>query len=222
MQLKGRYVSLPLLTGLATGLLLSLLACGLIGESSPTTVPTPSATPTLTPTSLPTHPSTVSPQVESTPASTPVYLNESYNGRVFESADAWREKVREWEGRRPESPGLFDRLRGGRVGLRVSGELNGDAEIRNDKWKHCVVSSEIALATNLRTAEYVAWSKEHQGLTDSRPNTAFEEEDYEATVDGARQAAEEQVCEEYRTLCEERWGDRRKPWDGTKPPADGN
>ena len=217
MRLRTRYVSLHLLAILAAGFLLLLSACGLAGDSSPTATPTPPVTPMLTPTLPPTQVITGSPEVESTPVSTSPYLVESYKGRRFESADEWSEKVAEWEERRPESPGILDRVRGALVGLRVSTRLNQDAEIRNDKWKHCVIGSEIALAINLSTAEFAAWSKEFQDLTDGRPGTSFEEEDYEATVDGARQAIEEDGCKECLAVCEERWGDRRKPWDGTMP-----
>ena len=110
-------------------------------------------------------------------------------------------------------PGILQRLKGIRVGVEVSVQLNRDRSILNDKWKHCVVGFKVAMATSPRTADYVAWRKEHQDLTDGRPGTKFEEEDYDATVDGAHQAVQGEASD----LCEERWGKRDRRWDGTTP-----
>ena len=123
-------------------------------------------------------------------------------------------RVEEWEARSPEVPGLADAARGAAVGLGVLERLNQDEAVRNDKWKHCVVGFEIALATNLATAEYAGWLKEHQDLTDGDPTTSFDEDDYAATVDVARQAAADRRCEGCRDVCEQRWGDRHQPWSG--------
>ena len=102
--------------------------------------------------------------------------------------------------------------------LLVVGRLNQDGTVRNDKWLHCVVGSEIARVTSFQVADYVAWFKEFQDLTDTR----FESDDYTASVDGARQTTLERTCEECSQVCEDRWGDRYAPWDGTSPPAQRN
>ena len=182
-------------------------------EPAPTLTPAATALPTPAPTPTATSPSDTVIPLQQTPPSEieSVYLDERYRGRDFQSADEWGQKVREWQSRRPEFPGPLNAARGTIVGLQVSDQLNQDERILNDKWKHCVVGTEIALGTSLITSEYAAWSKEYQDLTDGRPTTGFDEDDYEATVDGARQAVQGQTCEESMDLCEERWGDRYKP-----------
>ncbi len=182
---------------------------GSVPDSSPTIVSTDSPTQTPIPTATP-SPTAV-------PRQSTVYLEETYKGKSFESAAEWRRKLVEWESRRPEHPGLLESARGAGTGRQVSGQLNRTLEIRNDKWKHCVAGSEIALATNVKTAEYAAWYKEYLDLTDGDPDTRFEEEDYEATVDGAYQVDTDPTCEDCADRCEERWGGRYQLWDGEKP-----
>ena len=214
-------------------LALLLLACGTQGrqdasgaEVSPADGLSP--IPTMAPTRLPaTTPLAGRTPVQQTPVSelpsvaASIYLREEYQGAPFKSADEWATIVKEWDDRRPQSPGLTAALRGALVGLQSSERLNRDAKTSNDKWKHCVVGFEIALAVGLPVAVYAAWSKEHQDLTDGRPDTSFDEEDYEATVDGARQADRPQASEERESICEERWGDRSAPWDGVRPRSNG-
>ena len=60
----------------------------------------------------------------------------------------------------------------------------------------------IAEGTNLETAQYIAWNKEQDDLTDCKISTHFEINDYEATVDGAKQAASADICEKY---CLKNW-----------------
>ena len=194
-------------------LTLGLLACDAL---QPATTRTPTPEPSSTPTSpSPTLAPTATAQSDD-PEPPPAYLTESYRGVKFESAEEWAEKVEEWERRRPESPGLSQWFRGFRVGLRTSLELNRDGGILNDKWKHCVVGFEVAQAASQGTAEYVAWRKEYQDLTDGRPGTSFEEEDYDATVDGALLLAQGETT----ASCDERWGDRNVAWDGISPPRE--
>ena len=183
------------------------LAMACLGCSSPTAVPSPTSSPV--PTFAP------SPTPDGGPGSDSVYLAETYRGAKFESAEAWNQVVTDWDGRRPETPGLIQRLKGIRVGAQTSAELNRDLGIRNDKFKHCVVGLEVAMATDPAVAEYVAWRKEHEDLTDGLPGTLFEEQDFRATMGGARYAAVEGAA----ALCEERWGARDRDWDGTAPPA---
>ena len=185
------------------------LAMVCLGCGSPTAVPSPTSSPV--PTLAP------SPTPDGGPGSAQVYLAETYRGAKFESAEAWNQVVTDWDGRRPETPGLIQRLKGIRVGAQASGELNRDPEILNDKFKHCVVGFEVAMATDLAVAEYVAWRKEHEDLTDGQPGTLFEEEDFRATMDGARHASVEGT----EALCEERWGAQDRDWDGTAPPESG-
>ena len=187
---------------------------------TPTVTPAPLPTPRLPPTPAPT--STATPRQTATPATAPpgdsqVYRTERYKGETFRSAAEWLAKVTEWQRRRPRASNVTAALKAASVGLLASQRLNLDSEILNDKWKHCVVGSEIAVATDQRTAEYAAWLKEHQDLTDGRLNTSFDEHDYEATVDGARQSEQSDSCDECQERCEERWGGRDTPWDGTKP-----
>ena len=151
---------------------------------------------------------------------------ERYNGEAFESEDEWTQKVREWELREPDSggflatvTGILERVKARRVGIQISDQLDSDEDIHNDKWKHCVLGAVIAQATSLSTAAYAAWFKEYQDLTDGVSGTNFEEDDYEATLDGARQSFQDQ-CDDCLAVCEERWGDRKESWNGTRPPFD--
>ena len=214
-------------------LALILLACGTQArQDAAGAEPSPAAglsqTPNVAPTPLPAAtPLAGRTPVQQTPSPEPpsvmasIYLRELYQGKPFGSADEWAAKLREWEDRRPDSPGFTAAIRGALIGLRTSEQLNRDASIFNDKWKHCVVGFEIALAVGLPVGEYAAWSKEHQDLTDGELDTSFDEEDYDATVDGARQADRAQESEEREGICEERWGDRSAPWDGTRPRSNG-
>ncbi len=188
--------------------LTTILAIACLGCSSLTAVPspTPSSVPTLAP----------SPTQDGGPGSTQVYLAETYQGAKFESAEAWDQVVTDWDERRPETPGLIQRLKGIRVGAQTSGALSQDLGILNDKFKHCVVGFEVAMGTDLAVAEYVAWRKEHEYLTDGVPGL-FEEEDFRATMDGALRASVEGT----EALCEERWGAQDRDWDGTAPPESG-
>ena len=160
-----------------------------------------------------------------TPVPSTIYLNEKYKGRPFESAAEWTEKVRSWEARRPESSGIlstlariFERATARRVASRVVRQLSQGPEIANDKWLHCIMGAEIAVATTPATAEYAGWLKERRDLTDGRPDTSFDEDDYEATVDGAFDSPAGGRYEANQEVCEERWGDRYSDWDGTTPP----
>ena len=198
-------------------------------EASQTGDPTPSATVTQTALQTATPPSTLTPITAASDAATSsrqtperesesIYLNERFKGDSFESADQWRAILGEWEDRRPESPQPLDVLRGTLIGLQVAGRLIQDSSVANDKWSHCVAGSEIARATSFQVADHLAWAKEYQDLTDGDPATAFDYDDYTATLDGARQATTGQTCEECSVICEDRWGDRDAPWDGTGPP----
>ena len=54
------------------------------------------------------------------------------------------------------------------VGLQAWDRLNRDERILNDKWKHCVVGFEIALAVGLPVAQNAAWNKEKEDISDGR------------------------------------------------------
>jgi hypothetical protein len=126
--------------------------------------------------------------------------------------------VKAWEDRRPRSPGFVAAARGAGLGLSVSSRLKQDRTLRNDKWKHCVVGAKVAANADTATAELAAWFKEYQDLTDGSSSTSFDEDDYAATMDGARLAVMAEACKDCSSACEARWGDRRRPWSGARPP----
>lgn len=159
-----------------------------------------------------------------------LFADERYQGRNFSSADEWSRTVREWEARRPPFPGPAKSAMAGTVGLRLTRQLDQDG-IRNDKWKHCKLGAEIAAATDKRTAEYAAWMKEYRDLTDGNSGSGFDEIDFNATVDGARQIkggtssptligktiGTALASKDSSEVCDQRWGDRYNSWDGTSP-----
>ena len=137
---------------------------------------------------------------------------------MFESAEQWSETLIEWDSRQRERPDTSEVIRAYSAALQLAQRASAEGDLRNDKWQHCMLGAGMALATDLKTAEYAGWSKERSDLADGRPDTSFEEADYEATVDGARLAVVEQLCYDCGNLCEVRWGNRRQSWDGTRPP----
>lgn len=165
-----------------------------------------------------------------------IYASESYHGQRFVSALAWSQKLEEWEAIRPDFPGPLASISGVIAASRLSKQVNQGREIRNDKWKHCIMGAEIAAITSVKTAIYAAWIKEHEDLTDGIKSTSFDEIDYQATVDGANQAENLTsrpsfgfgdgssgtgglgfACSGCAQVCDQRWSDRFKPWDGTLP-----
>ncbi|MFQ6028989.1 MAG: hypothetical protein ACE5Q6_16030 [Dehalococcoidia bacterium] len=162
------------------------------------------------------------------------YAKESYLGRSFESLEEWRRVVEDWEEQEPPSPGPLANIEGSRIGLSVSRQLDQHQDIENDKWKHCIVGAEIARTTSVKTAIYAGWLKEHQDLTDGLAGSQFDEADFEATRDGARQteAIDDQdrrpfpdspfpslACDACPNICERRWGNPYLPWNGGFPPS---
>ena len=162
------------------------------------------------------------------------YTQERYRGEPFPSLEAWQLQVGDWLQREPPSPGPLASLEGSQVGLRVSRQLNQLPDIQNDKWKHCVVGGEIARVSSVETAIYAGWVKEYRDLTDGSRGTEFNENDFEATRDGAIQAdlakdrnnqpfpgspLPDLVCDYCPDLCELRWGNPYAPWNGRFPPG---
>ena len=141
------------------------------------------------------------------------YQSERYQGQNFSSPGEWSALVEEWESRRPGRPGPARAAKGAKAGLNVSKQLDQDKTIRNDKWKHCVLGAEIAEATSTRVGVYAGWLKEYQDLTDGDSGSGFDEVDFEATADGARNVKTNPF-----EVCGMRWGDRYGSWDGTMPP----
>jgi len=166
-----------------------------------------------------------------------IYVSETYRGRTFESASAWTQKRDEWEELRPDLPDPINLANGAFVATKLSDQFEQGGRISNDKWKHCVIGAEIAAASNLATATYAGWYQELQDLTDGDEGTSFNEIDYHATVDGARQAdrldsqaaldsgdnssgsgGEGFSCVACVRACDQRWGDRSQEWNGKLPP----
>ena len=197
-------------------IILGLISTSLACTSDPTPTRVTSGPTHAPPTAEPTPVATKTPVAQDNEAAS-VFLNERYQGRKFESVDEWSKVLQEWELKRSAFPGLSEAIRGAMVSLQEANRLKQDPTILNDKWMHCVVGSAIALATNLRTATFAAWFKEREDLIDGKPHTSFDEDDYTATVDGAQQASQVQSCDECLEICEDRWGDRHNPWDGTRP-----
>lgn len=81
-----------------------------------------------------------------------------------------------------------------------------------------MVGAKVAANADTATAELAAWFKEYQDLTDGSSSTSFDEDDYAATMDGARLAVMAEACEDCSNTCEARWGDRRRPWSGARSP----
>ena len=137
---------------------------------------------------------------------------------MFESARQWSDTLSGWDSRRPETPHASELIRAYRAALQLAQRASAKGHLRNDKWQHCMLGAGIALATDLETTKYAGWSKERSDLADGKPDTTFDEVDYEATVDGADLAVVQQVCQDCGDLCEVRWGNRHERWDGTQPP----
>ncbi len=142
------------------------------------------------------------------PLTSEVYQSEQFDGMAFLTIDESNARVEEWERRRPDSPGILLVAKASAIGILAASRLTFDDRSGSDKWLHCMIGAEMALATSLDAAAYAAWFKEYQDLTDGDPNTAFDEEDYRATMYGARQATEVESCEDCSEVCEARWGDR--------------
>ncbi len=75
-------------------------------------------------------------------------------------------------------------------------EIKKTQKFTKDKVKHCYMGCRISKDTNLETAEYVAWNKEKDDLTDCKVQTHFEIVDYDATVDGAQNPGMQAHCEQ--------------------------
>lgn len=166
-----------------------------------------------------------------------IYASETYRGQPFSSAAAWTQKLEEWQNQRPGLPDPLNAANGALVASRLSSLLDEGGQVRNDKWKHCVIGAEIAASADVATAKYAGWYREYEDLTDGDTSTAFNELDYEATVDGANQAdllnaraslgsddsssgsgGEGFACAGCVQVCDQRWGDRSREWNGELPP----
>lgn len=187
--------------------------------SSPTPVLPATATPPAVVSSRTPQPDVTA--TATTPEQDDTYLSERYEGRRIASFEEWQALVDKWEDRRPPYPGLVSFARGATSGLKAIAQLRADPASRNDKWQHCVWGSAIAAATDIATAEYHGWLKEQRDLTDGSSSSSFDEVDFLATLDGASLATEGQECEACQEICELRWGDRSKRWNGQLPPLDG-
>lgn len=166
-----------------------------------------------------------------------IYASETYRGQAFASPSAWTQKLTEWEEQRPGLPDPLNAANGALVASRLSSLLDEGGQVRNDKWKHCVIGAEIAASAGIATAKYAGWYREYEDLTDGDSSTSFNEIDYEATVDGANQAdllkaraslgsddnssgsgGEGFACPGCIQACDQRWGDRSREWNGEFPP----
>lgn len=76
-------------------------------------------------------------------------------------------------------------------------EIKKTEKFSKDKVKHCYMGCRISAEIDLPTAEYVAWNKEQDDITDCKLKTHFEVKDYEATVDGAQHPGSVTACEKY-------------------------
>lgn len=76
-------------------------------------------------------------------------------------------------------------------------EIKKTEKFSKDKVKHCYMGCRISAEIDLPTAEYVAWNKEQDDITDCKLKTHFEVKDYEATVDGAQHPGTALACEKY-------------------------
>ena len=76
-------------------------------------------------------------------------------------------------------------------------EIKKTEKFSKDKVKHCYMGCRISAETDLPTAEYIAWNKEQDDITDCKVQTHFEIKDYDATVDGAQHPGSSPVCEKY-------------------------
>ena len=192
-------------------------------RAEPTLLPTKSPEqPVMSPTeSLPRTPSSLPTEV--TESKVPVeydadaiYSRELYRGRRFRSPEQWTRKFDEWTDKRPKHPGLVAAAKGLAAAFRAGRAFGDDSQTQNDKWQHCVLGAEIGHSSSLEVASFAAWLKEFQDLTDGRTSTGFDEVDYEATVDGARQSISTK-CENCAEVCAARWGRRDRVWNGNKP-----
>lgn len=166
-----------------------------------------------------------------------IYSFETYLGRTFTSASAWSQKLEEWEEARPGLPDPINGANGAMAASRLSKQLDDDQQFRNDKWKHCLVGAEILTSADIDTARYAGWLKEYEDLTDGVESSTFNETDYLATVDGAIHAdlltshasldndnysesdSDGFACPGCARMCDQRWGDRNREWNGIIPPS---
>lgn len=94
----------------------------------------------------------------------------------------WDQQLEQWMSEEPASPGL---LRLGLAFAVYTNEKPKTKKLRGDKRKHCYMGCRISQELGYETAEYVAWLKEHEDLTDCNGSTYFEIRDFEVTVYGA-------------------------------------
>lgn len=121
----------------------------------------------------------------------------------YTSQQQYQTHLNQWNARMPIIPNPLNLLNAYNL---YKSELPNLKNLSNDKVKHCYIGCRVAQATSQNTANYMGWYKELQDLTDCKPNTHFENQDYIATVQGARiQTKSKSVCV---SACEQTWNPR--------------
>ncbi len=66
-----------------------------------------------------------------------------------------------------------------------------------DKIAHCYIGCRVSQVTNYKTAQFMAWYKEMQDITDCSLESHFEHADYDATLIGAEAGKNKSIlCED--------------------------
>jgi hypothetical protein len=114
--------------------------------------------------------------------------------KIYVSQKVYQAHLKHWMGFNKANPNPYFLSQ---AYLTYKNEIKKTQKFSSDKVKHCYMGCRIAAETNLETAEYTAWNKEKDDLTDCKVRTHFELVDYQSTVDGAKNAGVSAHCEQY-------------------------
>lgn len=117
--------------------------------------------------------------------------NDPRNHQPYTSEAAWRNDISTWENQNVQVVSPLKLAIAYKV---YKSELKNTKLLANDKVVHCVMGCKIMQQTDYKTANFLAWYKEYNDLTDCQKNSNFEFLDYEATVYGADTAARALDC----------------------------
>lgn len=101
--------------------------------------------------------------------------------RRYQNESQWQADVTRLEEKEPSRPGLYELYKGYQV---YKAESALTLKLRSDKRAHCYIGCRIANEVSVPVAEYAAWYKESEDLTDCNPKSLFEWNDIIATQTG--------------------------------------
>lgn len=103
--------------------------------------------------------------------------------RRYHDESAYRADLEALISAEPVRPSYFTLYRAYQL---TKAETANARAMKSDKRAHCYMGCRIANDFGTAAAEYAAWYKEHQDLTDCNPGSRFEPRDIEATRIGIR------------------------------------